>query len=247
MSDLLGAYQLRARSQPLLLAAFPVAVTALAWGVPELTVSRLLGMAVAFGVATVLVGLIRDRGTRLQPELWASWGGPPTTAMLMSNSGKTAPDLPIHRGHVRRLLPEVPALSDELDRERPDVSQRVVEQYVAHLRERTRDRGRFPVVFDNNVAYGFRRNMLGLRPVGVGIAAMCALVAVLGLVLSLRSDLNLSSPALLAAMVADGLAVVLWLRVSPAWVEVQADRYAVALLAAAEGVQRRDPSPVDIG
>ena len=74
------AYVLRARIAPVTLAALPVIVVFLAdlvWldDLGELTFAGILGLA----VLTLLAQLGRDRGKRLEPDLFRSWGGPPTT------------------------------------------------------------------------------------------------------------------------------------------------------------------------
>jgi hypothetical protein len=113
-----------------------------------------------------------------------------------------------------------------------------IEQYVTHLRERTRDRQRFPIVFDANVGYGFRRNnTLGLRPIGVTIAGITVGVTLGALILVGVGWLERPAPALVLAMVVGVVATVMWVRATPAWVQVQANRYAEALLATAEAIE----------
>lgn len=236
MTDLFGAYQLRARLQPLLLAAFPAAVLAYALGTPDALIGRAGGAVTAFGVAALLVALARDRGRRLETELWETWGGPPTTTMMLSTSDSPSPNLDAHRRHVRRLLPDLGPLTDERDRTDPAGSTRTIEQYITHLRERTRDRQRFPIVFDANVGYGFRRNTLGLRPVGIIIAGATTAVAAGALLLVALDSLERPVPALVLSMTVAVTAVAMWLRTTPEWVRVQADRYAEALLASAEAI-----------
>lgn len=165
MNDLFDAYQLRARVQPVLLAAFPGAVLAYSLGASDQVIGKVAMAATTFGIVTLFVAMARDRGLRLEQQLWASWGGPPTTTMMLSTSDQPSSELEMHRYHVQRLLPETEPLSDNRDCLDPDGSRRAVERYIGHLRERTRDRSMFPIVFDANVGYGFRRNVLGLRPV----------------------------------------------------------------------------------
>ena len=49
------------------------------------------------------------------------------------------------------------------------------EEVVRSLREATRDTSRFPLVFAENVNYGYRRNLWGLRPFGTPIAVILTL------------------------------------------------------------------------
>jgi hypothetical protein len=105
---------------------------------------------------------------------------------------------------------------------------------VRWLLEYTRDTERFPLVFAENISYGFRRNALGLKPFAV-VAALTALG--FG-----AFQLYVLPPALLGerlAQIAAALTSLLlfgwWLVVvSPSWVRDAADGYARALLAACD-------------
>lgn len=237
MTNLFGAYQLRARVQPLLLAAFPAAVLVYALGTSDEIIGRTSAAITTFGVTTVLVAFARDRGHRLQADLWNTWGGPPTTTMLLSKSTAPSPNLETHRRHVRRLLPDAEPLSDERDSADPIGSALTIEQYITHLRERTRDPQRFPIVFDANVGYGFRRNTLGLRVIGIAIASLTTIGSATALLLVRLNELDRPAPVLALAMAVGLLALALWMRASSEWVRVEANRYAQALLSAAEAIE----------
>ena len=195
-----------------------------------------------FGVAAVLVAAARDRGVVLQERLWADWRGPPTATLMLSTSPSPSPHLARHRAHARRLLPSLEQLTDERDHVDPVGSSETIERFVAHLRERTRDGAKFPIVSDANADYGFRRNVLGLRPVGLAVSAAAIAISAIALggvaVGAVDRDVRLLG----AAVVASASAVVWWWRLSPRWVRVQADRYAKALLDAAEVLD-----PTDVG
>ena len=239
MTDLFGAYQLRARVQPLLLVAFPGAVVAYAFGAGDDFIGRIGGALATFGVVTLLAAVARDRGRELEADLWRDWGGPPTTTMMLSTSASASPALRANREHARRLLPDLGALSDERDAADPEGTRRDIERFVTHLRERTRDRQRFPIVFDANVGYGFRRNILGLRLIGAAVSATAAAAGIIGLVLVALGNLDRPIPGLLVAVLVAASATVLWLRADEEWVRVQAVRYAEALLAAGEAIDAR--------
>lgn len=93
-----------------------------------------------------------------------------------------------------------------------------------------------PIV-DTNAAYGFRRNTLGLRPLGLLVAAATVLVA--ALLAGLRATASVEIGSMLGLAVAAVVAAVaagLWARCGPDWVRTAADAYAAALLDAAESV-----------
>ena len=85
-------------------------------------------------------------------------------------------------------------------------------------------------MFIENCNFGFRRNLLGLKPVGLSIALLSAII--LGSRLYGEfADHRMVSPAMVTAAGLNVLFVVLWLFVfRPQWVKVPADAYAERLL-----------------
>lgn len=229
-----GPYQLRARVQPLLVVALPAAALVYALGISDRLLVRVAAAITTFGVMALLVSFARDRGRALQRDLWAEWGGPPTTTMLLSTSTSPAPDLAAQRQHVQRLLPSEPLLSDQRDRDDPAGSICTIERYIRYLRERTRSREQFPVVFEANVSYGFQRNLLALRPYGITVSALTIVGSLGVLVLTNLGWLHRPVWPLAGAAAIGCLGLVLWLRATSSSVQAQANDYARALLDSAE-------------
>ena len=227
----LDTYAIRARQMPVLLVVLP--------GLILLAVSVL--KASTFGVATgAIVGALsilgaqlgRDRGRNLQDKLWSDWGGAPTTQSLRVSGSTTPAQVSQCRAETERILGHpLPSPEDEV---RNPVA--ADEQYVAAVRKliaRTRDREKFPLLFEENASYGFRRNCLGLRPYGTRVCIVIALAATALLVAgsgSLGNRLTHWGWPLGIALVLG----VFWVKiVSPDWVRLPADAYARCLFEAA--------------
>jgi hypothetical protein len=106
---------------------------------------------------------------------------------------------------------------------------------AAYLISRTRGHAEFPLIFVENCHYGFRRNLLGLRPWGMRIAAASAVAAALGLVLAVVNVIDLSAILLIGVVAVSLVAFVLWQHVvTSAWVKRAAEAYAERLLEATE-------------
>lgn len=233
MSDLLDRYQLRARIQPAVLAALPVAWTvAVVFGATRDLTSGAVAFVGAAGVAYFLAQLVRDRGRALEGGLWASWGGPPTTQLLQGLADEPEPVLSRRWAMMGLLMPGIAGAPDPT---RPGTAD--AEIYISHLRERTRDSNSFPLVAAENAGYGFRRNMYGLRPLAIGLAVGAAALAFGSVLYELVAGHGARTLPVGAMLLADLLALAAWIWVvKPEWVRVQAFAYARALLGAAESL-----------
>ena len=229
-------YNLRARYRPPLLAAMPLALVVVAvepggspwWGAIWAVVTWCGGTA-------LIAQLGRDLGKRKEPMLFGRWGAAPTTARLRHRApGNTAL---VQRRHAQLagLLPDLRFPSPKEEAADPGPADEVYEAAVVYLRERTRNREKFPLVFEENCNYGFRRNLWGMKPIGVGIALLA--VAAVTVIASGRLGLA-AQPAALAAVGALNLLVaVLWIFwFTPKWVKIAADAYADRLLGALDAM-----------
>ena len=103
---------------------------------------------------------------------------------------------------------------------------------VAELRRLTRNKERYGLVHKRLIDYGFRRNMLGLKWIGIGAGLTVPLLG--GLYMWWKWDpAGLNILLLAVAIVSTALAVGWLTLVSESSVELGAERYANALLEAA--------------
>jgi len=108
---------------------------------------------------------------------------------------------------------------------------------VKWLLEYARDKKKFDLVFKENVSYGFRRNMSGMRPIGIIVALAVVVFGVIGLaeyLHDLPSLLKEKGPHL-GALTFSVLMLLWWIfGATTNWVRDAADAYARALLAVCE-------------
>ncbi len=117
----------------------------------------------------------------------------------------------------------------------PRAADEIYEAWCTVLRDRTRDRKQFNLIFTENCSYGFRRNLWGMKSVGIGLA----LVGLAGVALIPWIDPSArAAPRVGTVIVTGGINALLllgWLFViTPAWVRTPADEYAQRLLEACE-------------
>jgi hypothetical protein len=226
------SYSFHARVIPIALLVLP-AVVLLAAGL--ISGSRL--GAVSGFVVTVLAAIAgqlgRDRGRALQPKLWDGWGGNPALQRLRHRSAVRTEQLERQHRRVEAVLAEpLPSAQDEQND--PDAADAQYDEAVRRLIALTRDRSRFGLLFAENVNYGQRRNMLGLRWIGLAVALatlVCSatLLIIAGGTLADRAERYVPGAAIAL------LLLPFWLRVvSPHWVRVPAEAYADRLMESVE-------------
>jgi hypothetical protein len=218
----LDDYERRARLVPGLILVSPIALTVVMFGLRENTVvAATIAALSTFGAPVVLASYVRHRGLELQEELWKRWGGSPTLELL-----KSAPLARRRRWRtaVERVSGQAlpPANAEGRDDE--------YEAALAIARTKTRDNTRFKLLFEENRNYGYERNLLGLRKLGLtlsGVAISGSATAVLVRTVTGHSFRGEYAVGLLALVVV----FVLWLRLpSERRTRTSGNLYAVQLL-----------------
>lgn len=228
-------YTLQARQKPALLVALPIGLLVVAWA-PEKVAGWgiLASVLTTFGFTALLAQVGRDQGKAKEPGLFDLWGGKPTTRLL--RHATSALDwVTLTRCHAKLgSIVGLPAPTKQEEQADPATADEVYEAYTKYLREATRDRDRFPLVFAENVNYGFRRNLWGMKPAAV---VLCVL-SLAGSIPAIVYHSLTGFPGLAAGAIAVNLVLlVLWaLRINPAWVRVAGDAYAERLLGACDGL-----------
>lgn len=185
LSDLLQSfdrYGRVARLYPALLTMASVVWTgaALAPGLIAISVMQaVISAAVVLGGTTLLMNIARWRGKTVERTLLADWGGWPTTRLLRHNDPTIDPYTKAR--YHRRLaalcedLVMPSAAQESSDCDAADGIYRSATKRLIELRRGPELR----MLHSENAAYGFRRNLLGLKPIGVTITILMILVALL--------------------------------------------------------------------
>ncbi|MDQ6436339.1 hypothetical protein RB623_19960 [Mesorhizobium sp. LHD-90] len=176
--DFLDTYSIKARLFPALIAVLPAFVLFLlagSWkdpGLPE--VMTALGIGVLF---YAMADLARRAGRRVQRKLFKESGGFPTNTELSHLD--TTLDSGIKDRFRNFLAMQIGKAAPTRESEVADpagASQFYGECYN-FLRNNTYDTERFRVLFNENISYGFRRNLYGLKPYGIAINLLAVLAA----------------------------------------------------------------------
>lgn len=171
-------YTINARFMPAFFSVLPFVLTMLAWcPSPKSILGGSLTILISFGVMTFISTIISNLGNRCQKKLFSIWGGAPTTIILR------------HADHVLDKYTKqryhkwlngkidgfnLPKVEDEV-KDRDDANQKY-QSAINFLREFTRDKTKYPAVYRDNVAYGFARNLLAIRVIGLLVALLCVVI-----------------------------------------------------------------------
>jgi len=236
-SPKLDTYALYARALPVLLVALPGALASVAW-FPEAKTwwSAISGLLAGCGIPVLLSQIGRDSGKNKESALFESWGGKPTTRFLRHRDAPNKVLLAQHHRKLQDLFSDIRIPSAQDEAANPNGADEVYDACVALLREKTRDKQRFPILYGELVSYGFRRNLWGMKPLGIAVALAGTVAISVLLILRLHQA---EPPSPIAVMVAasDLLFLAAWLFwIKPDWVRIPAEAYAGQLLIATENL-----------
>jgi hypothetical protein len=174
--NLTDTYTRQARLYPALLAGAPLVALAVGvYGLPLEPSAGLIALLASLGVIYLLTSIARELGKRVEDVLYASWGGKPST-QLLRHRDSTLDSVTKARYHAflaNKLNVPFPTASDELAD--PGAADATYASAARWLLDQTRNTKTFPLLFKELIAYGFRRNSLGLKPIAIFIALLSLL------------------------------------------------------------------------
>jgi hypothetical protein len=231
-----NGYERKARLYPALLLVAPIVIATVAIFSAKLSGFQSLAAALAgCGGAFLLTQLARDAGLKGQAALFAKWGGMPSVVILR-HSDKRIDAITKARYHKRlaELVNEAKAPSIELEQANAAAADAVYTAWSNYLRVNTHDTKQYALLFQENVSYGYRRNVWGLRPIGIIVSLICCLACGIRLYFVQQSTGTFDEAVAGAAAFA-AILLLLWLfRFTSNWVRVSADAYAERLVECAD-------------
>lgn len=169
LAKVTDAYERQARLYPALLAGLPVIVMATVLYGSNSVVTAASTVAASCGGLYLLASIARERGRRLEPILYEAWGGKPSTQLLRHRDRSIeGPTKRRYHAFLSRMVNlEFPSESEE--ETNPVNADEIYQSAVRWLLNHTRDKSKHKMIFNENIAYGFRRNAYGLKAIGIGI------------------------------------------------------------------------------
>jgi len=201
-----------------------------------------IGLIVAAGGTYVMSLIVRHLGRSIQPGLWAGWGGPPTTRFLRQ---RDTYGNPVKRTAWRAAVEKTTnttLLSADGETSDPELADQTIEAAVGQL-TRLGQSPDYPLVREENINYGFERNLYGVRWFGRGISFACCVLFVIALAVGTvhLGGEKVAKGALAAGLIVDGLFLIGWMILpSESRTKDAADRYATQLLDSVVTESRKD-------
>ena len=231
MNSLFDRYSWRARVIPVYITAMPAVLALVAWlpqslALPTGAITTIVLVPLAYLASQVGA----DFGKRLEKHLWLMWDGPPTTRFLRhANDEFNAVTREKLFAKLRSIGLDIP--SEDCQERNPRGADTLLEACTSETIRRTRNRERFPLVHQGLTDYGFRRNLLGLKPFGLALSIVAELVCLWRVIVGWGSQEVIAIA--MGALVVSLLLLVIWVfLVKERWVAASADRYARYLLEA---------------
>ena len=213
------SYDRKARLYPALLVVFPLALTVGAAASLKWPAIESAGAALAScGGAFLLTQLARDGGKRREPALFEHWGGMPSVVILRHRDKRVDA---ITKGRYHKKLcglvkdTKTPTAAEE--DENPEQSDTTYLAWCTYLRTHTKDTKTFRLLFQENVNYGYRRNVWGMKPLGIAASTLSLGVSAMWGYVIYRNHESISGEFILASVIALALLSMWIFIVSPAW------------------------------
>lgn len=180
MFDWLDVYSIKARLFPALLAIAPALAFGLAHvggsfqslGLPEIIITVAVGVLFFF-----MADYSRRAGLKIERRIFSGSGGKPFPTVLRHRDETidARSKLRYHAFLAGRLDASAPSPTSEVAA--PGEADAFYIECGNWLRENTRDHTKFNVLFNENIAYGARRNALGLKPIGLFLNLIVVIVS----------------------------------------------------------------------
>jgi hypothetical protein len=209
-------YERKARVFPGMLVVLPILIPLVCvYGPKHPILTPVVALLGGCGAIYLLASIARGRGKQLEERLTTAWGGMPTTIALRHRDSffDRVTKARYHQEIRAKLGIAMPTPEDEAAD--PSMADETYIGATKRLRELTRDDKQ--LLLKENIAYGFHRNMLAMKWVGV---ATSALGLVYGLLIA--KVLKTSSPHVIVSNLADpglaaGLTIVISVALLAAW------------------------------
>lgn len=236
---LFNRYEWQARLFPALIVIFPIVLSILIW-IPETRTkyNSVISLFGTFGIMHLIARISRNLGRKKEELLFELWGGVPTTQILRHRDNTI--DNNTKRRYHTFLLNSIEGLklpSREEENNNPHEADQAYESAVRWLREKTRDTKKFNLVFNENIHYGFSRNLWAFKNYAIILCIINIFMNIVGLYFVYNFDLAKISSETWISVMAGIVFLIIWIIfINKESVKLASYAYARALTSACENI-----------
>jgi len=171
------SYSLRARLFPAIIAAAPAfAAMALLISWKSFGVSNAIASIAVLVMLYAIADFARSRGRAVETVLYAEQGGMPSITMFRRNDSTiNESNKQRYREFLSKKL-KVVIPTPEIEQADQAIADSFYEQCSTWLRQNTRDTKKFHLLFNENLTYGFRRNLFGVKWLALGLNLVVVII-----------------------------------------------------------------------
>jgi len=126
----------------------------------------------------IISNIVRGFGEKKERKLFKEWGGLPSTIILRHRDNTVSAILKkrYHDILAKKITIKFPLAEEE--QTSPEKSDDIYSTSVKWLLEQTRDKSRFYLLSQENISYGYWRNVWALKPIGIIVTIFSLLLCI---------------------------------------------------------------------
>lgn len=160
----IDSYDLKARYTPGFLISLPVLVTLWTCFQPEIeAMSKLFSGFLSAAIWYALSVVVRTLGKRIEPRLWETWGGAPSTLYVSWKNTRLGDDLKAKYHEAVRQRLDLPMPTKEEEEADTTRAAEMIRQAFSGVKGVIRQEDKDGLWSTANAEYGFARNLYGSR------------------------------------------------------------------------------------
>lgn len=233
---LMDEYERKARLYPAILLIAPIIGAFLALLSIQIPTAQAIGATILIycGGACYLAQSGRDKGYEKQPELFKKWGGMPSMAIFRHTDNRLdkITKAKYHK-QLTHLVEETTVPTIEQEEADPASADEVYTAWSNYLRTNTRGE-KFPLVRKELINYGYRRNVYGMRLIGILVSLISLVACAIGFYFVYRSTSQYDKALILAGAFSLVLSLLWIFQFTANWVRIPAVAYAERLAESVE-------------
>jgi hypothetical protein len=168
------SYDLKARYAPALIVSLPVLITLWTCFYSETQhISKLVSGILSAAILYFMSVLVRSYGKKFEKELWKSWGGSPSTQLVLWNNKRIGEGLKAKYHECVQKESGLPMPTKEQEESDPKQAESMIDDAFKRVKGVIRKHDKNGLWSIANAEYGFARNLLGSRKLWIIITLVC--------------------------------------------------------------------------